>query len=214
MAYGFVSAYFLVWLYARIVAPSSYLVIMSVSAWLVLAGLFGGSIPDIDQLESLGFVHKKTCHYILGYLVAAVILVVAANYVPQYQLPTLMLACVTLAAWLHSFMDLFDGFRDDDPRQGIYEHIWGRWLSSRQWIGFAGTWEWVLQAFAALCFIPISANLSQLVVFPTVQNWKLGTFVYAGIWGVSVVYDVWIQASKRRRQEREFAGIRGFRGIR
>lgn len=209
MAYGFVSAYFLAWFYARILAPSSYLVIMSVSAWFVLAGLVGGFIPDIDQLESLGFMHKKTCHFILGYLVAAVILVVVAVLAPQFQLPTLLLACVTLAAWLHSFMDLFDGFRDDDPTQGIYEHIRGRWLPSRQWIRFAGTWEWVLQAFAALCFIPISANLSQLIVLAILQNWKLGTLVYAGIWGVSLVYDIWLQEIKRHRQEREFARMPG-----
>lgn len=215
MAYGFVSAYFLAWFYAGVVVPSSYLLIMSVSAWFVLAGLVGGFIPDIDQLESLGFVHKKTCHYILGYLIAAVVLVMAAALVPQYQVSMLWFACVALAAWLHSFMDIFDGFRDDDPTQGIYEHlIWRRWLPSFQWIPFAGTWEWVLQAFAALWFIPISANLSQVIVIAVVQNWKLGTFIYAGIWGVSLLYDIMIQALKRRRQEREFARVRGFRGIR
>ena len=164
MAYGFVSAYLLAWLYASIVAPSSYPVIMAVSAWFVLAGLLGGFIPDIDQLESLGLTHKKSCHYIIGYLIAAVVLVVIAAFVPQFEVLMLGVACVTLAAWLHSFMDIFDGYRDDDPKEGIYEHlIWKRWLASRQWIPFAGTWEWVLQAFAALLFIPISANLSQLV---------------------------------------------------
>ena len=213
MAYGFVSAYGLALLFAVVVAPSSYPLVMSTTAWLVLAGLVGGIVPDVDSLESMGFVHKKTCHYIFGYLLATVLLVAIAALAPQYQVPIIALACITLAAWLHSIMDLADGFRDNDPSQGIYEHIvWRRWLPSRVWIPFAGTWEWVLQAFAALLFIPISANLSQLVMVIAVPNWKVGTIAYGVIWVMSVLYDVLRQIPKR--QAREFAKARTFRGIR
>lgn len=209
MAYGFVPAYLLTLFFAVVVAPSSYPVIMPVTAFLALMGLLGGIIPDVDSLESLGFVHKKTCHFIVGYLFAAIGLVVVAKLLPEWRVSTLALACVALGGWLHSFMDIFDGFRDFDPNQGIYEHLFvRRWLPSLQKVAFAGTWEWILQAFAALGFIAISANLSQLFV----PGWQIATITYGGIWGVSVIYDVLVRA--KRRQAAEFRYIRGYRGVR
>jgi len=208
MAYGFVSAYSLALLFATVIAPSSYPVIMSITAWLVLAGFLGGIVPDVDSLESIGFVHKKTCHFIIGYLIAAGGLVILAWLVPQYQVSILPVACVALGAWLHSFMDIFDGFNDDDPSKGIYEHLYFGWLRSRQKIAFGGTWEWILQAFAALCFIAISANLSQLFML----GWQVSTIAYGVIWGTSVLYDVLVRAKKRQAVELKY--IRGYRGVR
>jgi len=208
MAYGFVSGYLLTLLFA-VVAPSSCSVVMPVTAFLALAGLVGGIIPDIDSLESLGFVHKKTCHFIVGYLLAAVGLFIVAWLFLERRVWVLVLACVALGGWLHSFMDIFDGFRDRDPSQGIYEHLFvRRWLRSLNKVGFAGTWEWILQALAALGFIAISANLSQLFV----PGWQVSTVTYGCIWGISVTYDVLVRAKKR--QEAEFSYIHGYRGIR
>jgi hypothetical protein len=169
MAFGFVSAYALA-LFFAIMAPLSHPLIMSTTALLALAGLLGGFVPDIDRLEYGSIiVHRKTLHYMLGYLVATVILLVIAAFAPQSQaLTILMLACLTLGAWVHSIMDLGDGGRNNDLSQGVYEHvIWRKWLPANDWVPFASPKELLLQAFSALLFIPVSANLSQIVIRET-----------------------------------------------
>jgi hypothetical protein len=55
----------------------------------------------------------------------------------------------------------------------------------------------VLQAFAAIWFIAISANLTQQFL----PGWQLGTLVYLGIWSVSVVFDAFYRAPKRQLKE-------------
>jgi hypothetical protein len=214
MAYGFVSAYGLALLYATVIVPSAYPLVFPVSAWLALAGLVGGMFPDIDQLEFWGpkqisryFVHKKTLHYISGYLIASVIFLGLASVLPMYLFSFLFLACACFAAWFHSFMDPLDGWRNGDPKQGIYEHFTRRWLPSLRKIMFAGMWEWVVQAFAALWFIAISAHLSQFVV----SGWLFATACYAVIWGMSATFDLHRAAD---RQARELRRVRPMRGVR
>jgi hypothetical protein len=213
MAYGFVSAYLLGLLFVFGVAPSSYPVVMPLTAWLALAGLVGGFFPDIDQLEFWGpvsirkyFTHKKTLHFISGYLILSLLLLGMATILPQYLIQLLVLACACVAAGVHSIMDPFDGWRDDHPEQGIYEHLSRRWLPSLRLIMFAGMWEWVVQAAATIGFIAISANLSQLVV----PGWLLATTAYSTIWAISAGFDAFHRAPKR--QPRETAAIRTFRG--
>jgi hypothetical protein len=197
MAWGFVFAYLLALVFA-IFVPSSYPAIMSTTAYLVIAGLLGGGFPDVDGWESRGLIHRSSCHYVLGYLFATLILVGVAIFLPQDRFWMILLACFTLGAWVHSVMDLADGGRNNDLSQGVYEHVFlRRWLLAHNWIPFARMYEWVLQAFAALWFIPISANLSQLVV--SVPNWLLGMFAYAAIWAVSLWYDVDHQVRAMRR---------------
>lgn len=53
-------------------------------------------------------MHRKTLHYIFGYLIATVMLVVSAAIAPQSQAQILMLGCATIGAWVHSIMDLGD----------------------------------------------------------------------------------------------------------
>jgi len=197
VAYGFVSGY----LIALLFAPSMYLsypMVMPATVAFVIVGMFGGALPDVDQLESMGFVHKKTCHYILGYLAAAVILIGAAPLVSEYQVWMLTFACISLAAWLHSIMDLFDGWRDDDPTQGIYEHLSRRWLPSFRLVMFAGLREWIILALAFVFFIPISAKISQL--FPL--GWQVATIAGAVVWIVSAVFDAFYRAPRRQPRER------------
>lgn len=167
-AYGFVAAYSLALLFV-IVVPSAYNAVIPMTAWFVLAGVFGGFFPDIDQLEFWGpqqirkyFVHKKTFHYITGYFIATVILASLAAIYPQYLFWFLALACASFGAGVHSLMDPLDGWRDDHPEEGTYEHLSRKWIPSLRLVMFAGMWEWVIQAFAAIWFIAISANLSQL----------------------------------------------------
>jgi hypothetical protein len=90
-------------------------------------------------------------------------------------------------------MDPLDGWRNDHPEEGIYEHITRKWLPSRRIIHFAGMWEWVIQAFAAVWFIAISANLSQLFI----TGGQFGTLAYLGIFSISAVFDAKHRAPKR-----------------
>lgn len=215
MAYGFVTAYGISLAFATALGPSTYPLVASSTGLVVLAGLIGGFFPDIDQLEFWGwpksirkyFTHKKTFHFIAGYLALSIACLVLAATYPQSVLLFLLLACWSFGAWVHSLMDPLDGWRDDNPKEGIYEHVTRRWLPSLRLVMFAGMWEWVIQAFAAIWFIPISANLSPLI-FP---GWKFGTVAYFLIWLISAVFDAFHRAPKRQPRERDL--VRTFRGL-
>jgi hypothetical protein len=218
MAYGFVSGYALGAAFTSWITPSTSPVLLPASVILAIAGAIGAIFPDVDQLEFWGpgsiakhFTHKKTLHFITGYLILSAILTILAATFPKYALWFMIAACWSLAAGIHSVMDPLDGWRDDHPEQGIYEHVTRRWLPSLRLIHFAGLWEWVVQAFAGVCFVAISANLSQLMITRElmVPGWQIGTLVYLGILLVSVVFDARI-ASKR--QIRELPYIRSFTG--
>lgn len=214
MAYGFVTSYLLA-LLTTIVFPWVSPVTLPATASLALAGLVGGAFPDVDQLEFWGppsirkyFVHKKTLHYPFGYLIVSIVFVVLAGSIYSYAFSFLTLACACFGAWVHSIMDPLDGWRDDHPDQGIYEHLTRRWIASRRLIMFAGMWEWVVQALVTVGFIAISANLSQLVF----SGWKIATATYFGIWAVSAGFDVVHSAPQRQLRERDL--IRTFKGLR
>lgn len=204
MAWGFVSSYTFSLVFVSWIAPWSSVVILPITAWCALCGVVGGALPDIDQLEFCGplplrkyFTHKKTLHYITGYLILAIVMIGIALMLRQYVVSFVLLGCVAFGGWVHSVMDPFDGWRDDRMDEGIFEHVTQKWIASLHLVLFAGMWEWVIQAFAALCFIAISANLSQLMV----PGWQLGTGVYFMIWLVSVVYDARYRAPKRQVKE-------------
>jgi hypothetical protein len=119
-------------------------------------------------------------------------------YQSQYAVWLLGLACASLGAGVHSAMDPFDGFRDSDQNQGIYEHVFlRRWIRSLNVVRFAHMWEWVIQAFATIWFIAISANLSQLIA----PGWQIATGTYFAIWFVSAIFDVHIRAKGRQAKE-------------
>jgi hypothetical protein len=209
-AYGFVSSYVLALLFVRFISPTAYPLIMSVTAWLVIVGMIGGVFPDLDQLQFWGppwiskhFRHKDTCHYIAGYVLAAMILLATAVLVPSYALWLLGLACAAFGAGIHSLMDPLDGWNDNNPAWGIYEHVTKRWLPSLRWVMFAGLWEWIIQAFATIWFIWISANLSPLTIsawqFP---GWLVATGSYGSIWVISTLWDA-RHAPERQERERE-----------
>jgi hypothetical protein len=164
---------------------------------LGILGMCGGALPDLDQLESLGFVHKKTCHFIMGYLAAAVILLVVTPLVPDSRLWVLTFACISLGAGLHSIMDIFDGFRDDNPTQGIYEHLTRRWLPSFHMVVFGEKWDWAILALAFALLIPISVKISQLLP-PGLEITFVVVFM---IWIVSAVFDAFFRAPARQLRE-------------
>jgi hypothetical protein len=64
-------------------------------------------------------------------------------------------------------------------------------------------WEWVIQAFATILFIAISANLSQSIVL----GWQIATFTYFMIWAVSAIFDVHIRAKNRQTKELAVSNI-------
>jgi len=217
-AYGFVMSYALTLLFVHVAPLTTCAVVMQVTAWLVIVGMVGGVFPDLDQLQFWGppwlsrfFVHKKTCHYITGYFMATALLFAAAVLASNYAVPLLVLACAAMGAGMHSLMDPLDGWNDNNPAWGIYEHITRRWLPSLRWVMFAGLWEWIIQAFATIWFILISANLSPLTIiryqFP---GWEVTAGSYGAIWVVSTLWDA-RKAPERQDREREL--IRAIRRI-
>jgi hypothetical protein len=96
-------------------------------------------------------------HYPLGYGLATLAVVIV--YVALIRDSALLAsACFLSAAWLHSFMDIFDGYWLK-PEQGVYEHIRGRWIRAFDWVPFASTKEWILQSGADVLALLISPNL-------------------------------------------------------
>lgn len=209
-AYGFVMSSFLVFLVVRFALPMSYAIVLPVTAWLVIAGVVGGVFPDLDQLQFWGppwlakhFRHKDTCHYIVGYFVATIILLVVTVLVSNYSFAFLALACASFGAGFHSLMDPLDGWNDGNPAWGIFEHVKKRWIASKRWVMFAGLWEWIIQAFATIWFILIAVNLSSLTILAwQLPGWAVATVSYAAIWVISTVWDA-REAPGRQQRERE-----------
>jgi hypothetical protein len=192
MGYGFVVAY-LVFL---ILGPFVGLIPqMSIPATiLVVIGMFGGVLPDVDRWESISLQHRKSLHYPISYGFATLVAVVI--YVALIRDSVLLaLACFLSAAWLHSFMDIFDDYWLK-PEQGVYEHIRGRWIRALEWIPFASTREWSLQSGADVLALLISPSLP---VFLGVQGWLVGAGCFALIWLLSTFYELSRTVSARAR---------------
>ena len=68
----------------------------------------------------------------------SIVLLVLAGSIPQYSIALLALACASFGAWVQSAMDPLDGWRDNKPSQGIYEHLTRQWLPSLRLVMFAG----------------------------------------------------------------------------
>lgn len=199
MSYGFLVAYLFA-LFFNLIFPHNSSIITSYNTFLALAGLVGGLFPDIDRLEQIGLHHRRSLHYIFGYILLAIILLVISYYtsgLPQFYL--LALSCFLFGAWLHSFMDIFDGFWKSDINKGVYEHITGRWLRALNLIPFASLWEWSLQMFAATLVIAISPHLSMMWMFP---GWIVATVSYLSIWVFSTGYEFYRSVPRRREMER------------
>ena len=79
MGYGFVFSYLLTLMFEKVIFPSGSFEIVTFSTILVLFGLLGGAVPDLDRLEQFGMSHRKTLHYPIGYGLLALALV-ASNH--------------------------------------------------------------------------------------------------------------------------------------
>jgi hypothetical protein len=182
MGYGFVFAYLLTLLLGFFIPNSNYptepFTILS-----TLSGLIGGLFPDIDRLEEFGLSHRKTLHYPLGYGLLTIITIVFGHLVNSIWI--IGLSCFFAGAWLHSFMDIFDGFWID-VEKGVYEHITGRWIKPLDLIPFATTREWSLQLLSGVLAISISPQLPTVGAFP---GWSIATCSFFGIWLLSTIWE-------------------------
>ncbi|GAB3418868.1 hypothetical protein GCM10027435_19570 [Haloparvum alkalitolerans] len=119
---------------------------------LLVAGLVGGALPDLDLYRG----HRRTLHFPVYYTVAAALLAAAAAVAGG---PWLLAAAVlTAAAALHCLMDVFGGGLELRPWEGrsdraIYDHARGKWIAPRRWIRYDGSPEDL--AIAAVAAAPV-----------------------------------------------------------
>jgi hypothetical protein len=151
MAYGFVFAYVLIFILAH---ATNSVTLLGSSGYFVILGAFGGIFPDLDRIEQLGMIHRKTLHYTVGWGVITLMLI---------SVGLVYFACFFSGAWLHSFMDIFDDFYKD-PNHGVYEHISRKWIKPLRYIPFASLWEWSLQSFSMICAVAILPLLFNFVI--------------------------------------------------
>jgi hypothetical protein len=193
MGWGFLIAYLLILLVEMTLSPSSMMAYWSVC--FVLAGLFGGGAPDIDRCLRCGFSHRKTFHY----PVLSGLLAVAFGLFWSSNCPSILaglFSCFFAGAWLHSFMDIFDGPWADD--EGVYEHLRDRWIRALNWVGFASLRDWGLLIISLILVIDVSRQLSRLAWFP---GWGAGV-VYLLAVAATLAYEVPKEVPRRREMER------------
>ena len=201
MGYGFAIAYFLTWSIGYVLFPAASMA--SWSVWCVIAGLVGGVVPDIDRWESIGFSHRKTLHYPIGYgllLAIALTLGLLWNY-GGLLFWMVLAACLFAGGWLHSLMDIYDGPWKDD--EGVYEHITHHWIKARNWVPFASDREWKMQAGSDVLAIGISPQLqlpSQAMV-TWLPGWAVALGSYFAIWLVSIAYEFRSYVPMRREMQ-------------
>ncbi|WP_094192410.1 hypothetical protein [Haloparvum sedimenti] len=119
---------------------------------LLVAGLVGGALPDLDLYRG----HRRTLHFPVYYTVAAALLAAAAAVAGGAWL--LAAAVLTAAAALHCLMDVFGGGLELRPWEGrsdraIYDHARGKWIAPRRWIRYDGSPEDL--AIAAVAAAPV-----------------------------------------------------------
>lgn len=108
---------------------------------LAVAGGLGGAAPDLDAVVG---THRRTLHFpALGWAVALPALVVAL-LAPGPT--TVAVACVLLAAAVHSLSDALEGGRELRPWErttdrAVYCHVCRRWLTARRLVRWDGSPE-------------------------------------------------------------------------
>lgn len=198
MEFGFIFTFFLTLLIERISTSANSVNILSLSAIFVLLGFLGGIIPDIDRLENIGFSHRKTLHFPIGYGLFTILLLGFEYFIDGFSVLITGLSCIFLGAWVHSLMDVLDGFYEN-PEHGVYEHITRKWISPLNWVPFASLWEWSLQSLGAVAFIAISPLLSELFTIP---GWIIATIIYFTGWTLSTGWEFRKTVPKRWAMEK------------
>lgn len=114
---------------------------------VLVAGLFGGAVPDVDMYVG----HRKTLHYPVYFSIAAVVAVatVALWWIPL----TAGVAAFCLGAALHSLADIYGGGLELRPWEAtsdraVYDHYRDTWLAPRRWVRYDGAPEDLVVAMA------------------------------------------------------------------
>ncbi len=104
-----------------------------------LVGALAGSVfPDLDMYAG----HRRTLHFPTLYPIGAAVAVVAAVAVPIAV--TVAAAAALVAAAVHCRMDVYGGGLELRPWEGnsekaVYDHVSGRWIAPKRWIGYDGS---------------------------------------------------------------------------
>src|SRR6056297_1279468 len=104
----------------------------------LVAGLFGGILPDLDMYAG----HRQTLHFPVYYSVLALGALVLALLVPS--LATIGSAVFLLGAATHSLADVFGGGLELRPWEAtsdraVYDHYRSQWIAPRRWVGYDGS---------------------------------------------------------------------------
>ncbi len=104
----------------------------------LIAGLFGGILPDLDLYAG----HRRTLHYPVYYSALAAVAFVPALLAPSAG--TVGLAVFFLGAATHSVADAFGGGLELRPWEGtsdraVYDHYRNRWIVPRRWVRYDGS---------------------------------------------------------------------------
>ncbi|MEF8831656.1 MAG: metal-dependent hydrolase [Halobacteriales archaeon] len=104
----------------------------------LLAGLVGGSLPDLDMYAG----HRKTLHFPVYYSVLSAPAVAVALTWPTTA--TVAVAVALVGAAVHSVSDALGGGLEMRPWKGtsdraVYDHYRGRWIEPRRWVGYDGS---------------------------------------------------------------------------
>lgn len=113
----------------------------------------------------------------------------------ELSLLTAAASCFFAGAWLHSFMDIFDGPWADD--EGVYEHFRNRWIRALNFVPYASGPEWILLLISVVLVIVISLRLPPLAWFP---RWGVAT-IYLVIVVGTLVYEYRTVVPKRLETE-------------
>lgn len=138
------------------------------SGIVLVAGLIGGILPDLDMYAG----HRKTLHYPFYYsLVAAVIVPLA---VAVQSAVVIGVAVLLVAAAVHSVADVFGGGLELRPweatsNRAVYDHYNSRWVPPRRWIHYDGSpADFLLSAFLAVPVLFVVDGPLRWIVIATV----------------------------------------------
>lgn len=143
---------------------------------VVLAGLVGGVVPDLDLYVG----HRRTLHFPVYYSAAAAVAVPVAFLLGAPVVVAVAAGLVGAAA--HCVADVFGGGLELRPwdateNRAVYDHHRGRWIAPRRWVRYDGAPEDALVAalLAAGLWGAVTGSLRSVV---------------AALFAVSLVYAV------------------------
>jgi hypothetical protein len=124
------------------------------------------------------------------------------GYFTSFTIEVVGLACFLSGAWLHSAMDILDGFYMVADH-GVFEHIIQKWIKPFNWIPYTSRQEWSVQALSTVAVIAISPFLSAIY---SLSGWVTASLVFLILWVVSTFYEFRITVPRRLEMEKRILG--------